>query len=149
MLFRSEGFIHELTPPYHHEFLEVAECFNRTIMTMVRSCEQRQKQLWPYMCTTAVYLKNWLPNSAVKDRTPYEVLHGKKPTISHLQPLGTECFDHIPEEARPLRSKLQPRAEKGWFVRYTESTKIFMVYIPSKRRVVHSGDVHFLKSTNS
>ena len=101
------------------------------------------------MCTTAVYLKNRLPHSAVKDRTPYEVLHSKKPTISHLQPFGTECFVHIPEEARPSGSKLQPRAEKGWFVGYTESTKIFMVYIPSKRRVVRSGDVHFPKSTNS
>ena len=85
------------------------------------------------MCTTAVYLKNRLPPSAVKDQTPYEVLHGKKPTISHLQPFGTEYFVHIPKEARPSGSKLQPRAEKGWFVGYTESTKIFMVYILLKR----------------
>ena len=76
------------------------------------------------MCATAVYLKNRLPHSAVKDQTPYEVLHGKKPTISHLQLFGTECFVHIPEEARPSGSKLQPRAEKGWFVGYNESTKI-------------------------
>ena len=147
--FKGEGIVHKLTPPNHHESLGVAECFNQTIMIMVRSCEQRQKQLWPYMCTTVVYLKNWLPHLAVKDRTPYEVLNSKKPTISYLQLFGTECFVHIPEEARPSQSKLQPRAEKGWFIRYTESTKIFMVYIPSKRWVVCSGDVHFPKSTNS
>ena len=111
--FKGEGIIHELTPPYHHESLGAAERFNRTIITMVRSFEQRQKQLWPYMCATAIYLKNRLPHSAVKDRTPYEVLHGKKPMISHLQPFSTECFVHIPEESRPSGSKLQPRAEKG------------------------------------
>ena len=87
--FKGEGIIHKLTPPYHHKSLEVAERFNRTIITMVRSCEQRQKQVWPYMCATAVYLKNWLPYSAVKDQTPYEVLHDKKPMISHLQPFDT------------------------------------------------------------
>ena len=100
------------------------------------------------MYTIAVYLKNWLPHLAIKDRTPYKVLYSKKPTISHLQPFGTECFVHILEEARSLGSKLQPTAKKGWFVRYTESTKIFIVYILSKRRVIYSSDSHFPKSTN-
>ena len=37
--FKGEGIIYELTPPYHHKSLGVAERFNRTIMTMVQSCE--------------------------------------------------------------------------------------------------------------
>ena len=147
--FKGEGIIHELTSPYHYESLGAAERYNWTIIIMVRSMEQRQKQLWPYMCATAIYLKNQLPHSAVKDRTLYEVLYGKKPMISHLQPFSIECFIHILEEARPSGSKLQLRAEKGWFVGYTESTKIFIVYIPSKRWVVRSGDVYFPTSTNS
>ena len=65
--FKGKGIIHKLTSLYHHKSLGVAERFNRTIITMVRSCEQRQKQLWPYMYATAVYLKNRLPHSAVKD----------------------------------------------------------------------------------
>ena len=63
------------------------------------------------MCTIAVCLKNRLPYSAVKDRTPYKVLHSKIPIILHLQPFGTKCFVYILEEARPSGSKLQLRAK--------------------------------------
>ena len=65
---------------------------------------------------------------------------GPKPTISHLQPFGAECYVHIP---RPSGSKLLPRALKGMFIGYTDSTKIFQIYIPEKHRIVRSGDVHF------
>ena len=147
--FREEGIIHELTPPYHHEPLGIPE---RTIMTMVRSMDLKYKFLWPYSCSTAVYIKSRLPHATlnrpphsheVKNQTPYEIINGKKPTISHLQPFGVECYVHIPEEARPSGIKLQPRAVKGIFIKYTDSTKIFQVYIPEKHRVIRSGGVLF------
>src|SRR6188768_3197313 len=53
---------------------------------------------------------------------------------------------HIPEETRPLGSKLQPRADEGHFIGYTESDKILQIYIPSKRKVVVSRQVTFPKS---
>ena len=66
-------------------------------------------------------------HSALKNMTrPQEAFWGIKPTISHLQPFGKECYTHIPENRRPAGSKLLPRAEKGLFVGYTESAKVVL-----------------------
>ena len=70
-----------------------------------------------------------MPHSAVKGMTPYEAFYGKKPTISHLQPFGKACYVHIPEDRRPSGSKLLPRAEKGVFFGYTDSSSIYKIHI--------------------
>ena len=59
----------------------------------------------------------------------YEIIISRKPTISHLQPFGAKCYVHIPKESRPSGSKLLPGAVKGMFIGYTNSTKIFQIYI--------------------
>ena len=82
------------------------------------------KFLWAEAAATAVYIRNRLPHSRLPDQTtPYEALHGKKPSIKHLQPFGRRCFMHIPEETRPPGSKLLARSMEGRFVGYTKSNK--------------------------
>ena len=69
------------------------------------------------------------------DKTPYEVLFQKKPTISHLRAFYIKCYVHIPEEKWAAGSKLDARAMEGHLVAYTETTRIFRVYIPSQHKV--------------
>jgi hypothetical protein len=52
-------------------------------------------------------------------------------------------YIHIPDEARPAGSKLQPRATEGIFVGYTPSSKIFHIYLPDKRSIRNSRQVIF------
>ena len=141
---KTKGIVHEVTPPYSHESNGVAERFNRTIMTMARAMlVGLDKRLWAEAVHTAVYIKNRLPHSRLKDQTPYEAYNGRKPTISHLQPFGRECYVHIPVEKRPPGSKLLPRAEKAIFVGYTSSTKIYRVFLTGSKRVIESREVSF------
>jgi len=91
--------------------------------------------LWAEAFNWACYVKNRLPHSALIDRTPYEVLFQKKPTISHLRPFYTKYYVHIPEEKRAPGSKLDARALEGHLVGYMESTRMFCIYIPSQHKV--------------
>src|SRR5258705_702976 len=144
--FTQNGIVHEITPAYSYESNGIAERFNRTIVTMARSMlTGLPMAVWSEAIATAVYLKNRVPHKAVKESTPYEALHGNKPTIQHLQPFGRKCYVHIPEEKRPDGSKLLPRALEGKFIGYTESNKIFRIYIPSQHKVVQTRQVRFTR----
>lgn len=136
--FLEKGIVVETIPPYSHESNGVAERFNRTVTNMVRCMiMDHGRFLWGEAYATAVYLKNRLPHSALTgDKTPYEALFGKKPTIQHLCPFGQTCYVHIPVETRPPGTKLAPRAAEGMVVGYTDSDKIIRVWIPSQHKVV-------------
>jgi hypothetical protein len=99
--------------------------------------------LWSEAINTAVYIKNRIPHKAVKESAPYEVIHGSKPSIYHLQPFGRKCFAHIPEEKRPSSSKLLPRAVEGKFIGYSTSNRVFRIYISSQHRVIQTRQVRF------
>ena len=50
------------------------------------------------------------------------------------------AYSHVPKEKR---TKLEPTAEKGIFVGYSETSKAFRIYILAQRRVVVKQDVKF------
>ena len=49
-------------------------------------------------------------------------------------------YFHIPKEQR---TKIEPSGKKGTFVDYSETSKEFIIYIPSDRHVDVSWDVTF------
>jgi len=97
--FESKGIQHLLTAAYYPESNGVAEHYNQTLTNMVRpSLDNIPASLWAEAFNWAYYIKNRLPHSALIDKTSYEVLFQKKPTISHLHPFYTKCYVYIPKE---------------------------------------------------
>jgi hypothetical protein len=92
---------------------------------------------WPFAITTAVYLKNRLPHSALPPHTtPYERWFGSKPDLSNIRPFGAHCTSRI---ANTPASKLQPRGETGRFLGYALESKLQSVLILAHRLTFRKG----------
>lgn len=78
-------------------------------MEMARSIMKERSvptTLWAEAVSTAVYILNRSPCSAVEAQTPYEALLGEKPLVGHFQVFG--CVSHVliePQYRQKLDSK--------------------------------------------
>ena len=96
--------------------------------------------LWAEACNTVVYLQNRSPRKFLGILTPEEAFSGKRPQLTHLRIFGCVTYSQVPKEKR---TKLDPTAEKGIFVGYSETSKAYRIYIPTLRSVVVRRDVRF------
>jgi hypothetical protein len=64
--------------------------------------------------------------------TPKEAFFGKKPEVGHFRIFGCITYSYVPSEKR---TKLEPMAERGIFVGYSETSKAFRIYLPSLGRL--------------
>ena len=73
-----------------------------------------------------------MPHIVLKNKTPEEVLFGKKPEVNHLRIFGCPVYIHIPKEKR---TKLDPSEKKGIFVGYSESLKAYIIYFLGFKKI--------------
>ena len=97
--------------PYaHHQMGSIERC-HRTVYNRTRAvlkANKLPKNLWAEISSAIVYLKNRSPTSALQGRTPYEVMHGKLPSLHRLRALGCVAYAHRHKEIRKGNS-----AEEG------------------------------------
>lgn len=141
-LTNSFGVRHEKTVLYSPEQNGMAEKENRTIVKAARTLLHAGKlstKLWTEAVNTAVYVLNKTEPSNVKETTPYELWHGKKPDISYLRFFGEEVYTYIPKEKR---RKWDYKAEQGLLAGYDEETKGYRVWFHQHNRTQICRDIH-------
>jgi len=120
-----------------------AERFGRTLSTKARSLRvggNLPHSLWPEIVKTAGYLINRTPTRKLGWKTPFEALHGRKPSLSHLHIIGCKAF--VLNYSIPKKMKLEPRALVGYLVGY-DSTNIWRIWHPTGKTIIRSRDVTF------
>ena len=138
----AEGVCHELTVPKKTEQNGVAERMNRTLVETYRSIlvnANLPHKFWAEELSTATYLRNRSPTTAVCGMTPHEALTGEKPQVDGLQVFGCQVFVHIPKDER---KKLDSKSRKCILLGYGTTTKGYRLYDPLKK-VFLSRDVIF------
>jgi hypothetical protein len=139
----QHGIRRQMTVPYNPQQNGVAERKNRAITGAARSMLHDQSlplYLWAEACATAVYLQNRSPHRILGKMTPEEAFTDRRPDVEHIRIFGCLTFSHVPSERR---TKLDPTAQQGILVGYSEVSKAYRIYIPPLRRVVVSRDVRF------
>ena len=101
-------------------------------------------EFWAEACSTAVYLHNRSPTTALKDETPFERLFGRRPDISHLRVFGCVSYVHVPDGQW---RKLDAKARKSIFVGYPPGVKGYKLYDLEKKFVV-SRDFQFFEKNS-
>ena len=99
--------------------------------------------LWPWIYQAAGFIMNRTPMKKHNWKTPYEMIIQKKPNLSHMHIYGSKAFPL--DKSIPRNMKLQERAHIGFLLGY-DSTNIFLIWIPSKRKVIRTRDVIFMES---
>ena len=94
--------------------------------------------LWQEAMQHATWLQNRSPAQALEGKTPYEMIHKKKPNLAGIQEFGAAAY------VKDLKAgKLDARAKVGRFVGYDSESKGFRIYWPATRSVSVERNVVF------
>ena len=140
---RSALIDHRFNPPNTPQANSYSERFNRVLEERARSMlygSKLPKSLWAECMATVTYLYNRSLTPAHPSMTPFELLFGVKPDVSHLRAHG--CVTYMYNFAQD-RSKLDNRALKGVLVGYDRISSSYLIYLPELKCVRRSGHCSF------
>ncbi|GJW04026.1 retrovirus-related pol polyprotein from transposon TNT 1-94 [Tanacetum coccineum] len=84
---------------------------------------------------TACYTQNWSLIHTRHNKTPYELVHDKKPDIKFLYVFGSLCY--LTNDSEDL-GKIRPIADIGIFVRYAPNRKGYRIYNKRTRKIMET-----------
>ncbi|GJX01930.1 retrovirus-related pol polyprotein from transposon TNT 1-94 [Tanacetum coccineum] len=93
--YESVGITHEKTVPRTLQQNGVVERRNRTLVEAARTMlifSKAPMYLWAEAIATACYTQNRSLVHTLHNKTPYELVHDKKPDLSFLRVFGALCY---------------------------------------------------------
>ncbi|GJU94204.1 putative ribonuclease H-like domain-containing protein [Tanacetum coccineum] len=124
----------------------VAKRKNRTLIEAARTMLADlllPTTFWAEAVSTACYVQNKVLVTKPYNKTPYELLHGRPPSISFMRPFG--CPVTILNTLDPL-GKFYGKADEGFFVGYSINSKAFRVFNTRTRKVEENLHINFLEN---
>ena len=103
------------------------------------------KKFWVEAASTIVYLLNRLPTKALKKYTLFESWFSNQPKVMNLKTFSCLCFSFVP---KVKRDKLDKQSEMRIFVRYSDTSKAYRIYLPQTNKIVVSKMSSFWKQRN-
>ncbi|GJR73769.1 putative ribonuclease H-like domain-containing protein [Tanacetum coccineum] len=123
----------------------VAERKNRTLIEAARTMLADSLlpiPFWAEAVNTACYVLNRVLVTKPQNKTPYELLIGKSPSISFMRPFG--CPLTILNTLDSL-GKFDGKSDEGYLLGYSTTSKAFRVYNKRTKRVEENLHINFLE----
>nr|GEZ60126.1 putative ribonuclease H-like domain-containing protein [Tanacetum cinerariifolium] len=98
---------------------------------------------WAEAVNTACYVQNRVLVTKPHNKTPYELFHGRSPSIGFMRPFG--CLVTILNTLDSL-SKFDGKVDEGFLVGYSINSKDFRVFNSRTRIVQETLHVNFLEN---
>ena len=91
-------------------------------------------RVWAEALSTAVYLRNRSPTTAVEGKTPLETWTEQKPNVGHLRVFGCAAYAHVAKDECTCQ-KLEAKSRKCVLLGYATERKGYRLYDPRRERV--------------
>nr|GEZ15025.1 retrovirus-related Pol polyprotein from transposon TNT 1-94 [Tanacetum cinerariifolium] len=124
----------------------IAERKNRTLIEAARTMLADLLlpiPFWAEAVNTACYVQNRVLVTKPQNKTPYELLLGRTPSLGFMRPFG--CPVTILNTLDPL-GKFDGKADEGFLVGYSVSSKAFRVFNNRTRIVQETLHINFLEN---
>ncbi|GJR15448.1 putative ribonuclease H-like domain-containing protein [Tanacetum coccineum] len=141
--YEGVGVFHQKSVPRTPQQNGVVERQNRTLVEAARTMMIFSKApmfLWAEAVATACYTQNRSLIHTRHNKTPYELVHDKKPDLTFLRVFGALCY---PTNDSEDLGKFQAKADIGIFVGYAPSRKGYRIYNKRTRRLMETIHVTF------
>ncbi|GJU07985.1 integrase, catalytic region, zinc finger, CCHC-type containing protein, partial [Tanacetum coccineum] len=141
--YEKVGIFHQKTVLRTPQQNGVVERRNRTLVEAARTMLIFSKApmfLWAEAVATACYTQNRSLIHTRHDKTPYELVHNKKPDLTFFRVFGALCY---PTNDSENLGKLQPTADIGIFVGYAPNRKGYRIYNKRTRQIMETIHVTF------
>ena len=141
--YESIGITHQKSIPRTPQQNGVVERRNRTLVEAARTMLIFSKApmfLWAEAIATACFTQNRSLIHPVHEKTPFELIHNKKPDLSFLRVFGALCY---PTNDSQDLGKLRAKADIGIFVGYAPDSKGYRIYNKRTRKIMETIHVTF------
>ena len=102
------------------------------------------KCFWADVVSIAFYVMNRVLIRPILKKTPYELLNGRKPNMSHLKVFGCKCY--ILNNGKESLGKFDATSDKGIFLGYSLNSHAYRVYNKKLMTVEESIHVVFYET---
>jgi hypothetical protein len=141
--FADEGIRTTSTLPSTPQHNPIAERANRTIFESARTMLTHSglpKEFWGDAVLYAIHIRNRCLTTADKQKSPYELWTGKKPSVSHIRVFGCDAFMHVKDSDR---TKMDNKSIESIMIGYSDYYRGYKLYSIKNRKVYYSRDVVF------
>nr|GFA13438.1 hypothetical protein [Tanacetum cinerariifolium] len=145
-LLSLKGIKREFSVPRTPQQNGIAERKNRTLIEAARTLLADSLlpiPFWAEAANTACYVQNRVLVTKPHNKTPYELLHGRLPSIGFMRPFG--CPVTILNTLDPL-GKFQGKVDEGFLVGYSVCSKAFRVFSSRTRIIQETLHVNFMEN---
>nr|GEW04404.1 putative ribonuclease H-like domain-containing protein [Tanacetum cinerariifolium] len=141
-----KGIKREFSVPRTPQQNGITERKNRTLIEAARTLLADSLlpiPFWAEAVNSASYVQNWVLVTKPHNKTPYELLHGRLPSIGFMKTFS--CPVTILNTLDPL-SKFQGKVDEGFLVGYSVCSKAFRVFNSRTRIVQETLHVNFMEN---
>nr|GFD14631.1 retrovirus-related Pol polyprotein from transposon TNT 1-94 [Tanacetum cinerariifolium] len=121
----------------------IVERQNRTLVEAARTMlifSRAPLFLWAEAIATACFTQNRSIIHRRFNKTPYELINGRKPDISFLLVFGAMCY---PKNDREDIGKLGAKGDIGFFIGYSADSCAYRIYNRRTKKIMETMNVSF------
>ncbi|GKA45643.1 retrovirus-related pol polyprotein from transposon TNT 1-94 [Tanacetum coccineum] len=137
------GIVHKTSITRTPHQIGVVERQNRTLVKAARTMlifSKAPEFLWAKAIATACFTHNRLIVHTRHNKTPYELIRGRKPNVQHFYVFGSLCY--LTNDRDDL-GKMKLKADIGIFIGYSESSRGFHIYNRQTKKIMETIHVKY------